>query len=193
VNFNLQFVRVGCNLLRAICLSKLQYCGTILQCCSQENIRFDCNGNYYCRFQITFHCFQHAVPKFVANLPITLSSSEVGRELRNEVSKFISKFELWLQTNVHSWSWNYYITNIRPCARITAVKYWSSGLPDENVFLNKLINEIFTFVYNRSSNFKMNLRTSLRSSRPTSEFGNVIGKLTTNLGSALWKVIWNRQ
>jgi hypothetical protein len=43
VNFNLQFVRVGCKLLRAICLSKLQYCGTILQCCSQENIRFDCN------------------------------------------------------------------------------------------------------------------------------------------------------
>jgi hypothetical protein len=37
------FFRVGCNLLRAICLSKLQYCGTILQCCSQENIRFDCN------------------------------------------------------------------------------------------------------------------------------------------------------
>jgi hypothetical protein len=29
--------------------------------------------------------FQHAVPKFVANLPITLSSSEVRRELRNEV------------------------------------------------------------------------------------------------------------
>ena len=44
----------------------------------------------YCRFQVTF---QHAVPKFVANLPITLSSSEVGRELRNEVRKFISKFE----------------------------------------------------------------------------------------------------
>jgi hypothetical protein len=40
---NLQFVRVGCNLLRAICPSKLQYYGTILQCCSQENIRFDCN------------------------------------------------------------------------------------------------------------------------------------------------------
>jgi hypothetical protein len=39
---NLQSVHVGCNLLRAICLSKLQYCGTILQCCSQENIRFDC-------------------------------------------------------------------------------------------------------------------------------------------------------
>jgi hypothetical protein len=44
VNFNLQFVRVGCKLFRAICLSKLQYCETILQCCSQENIRFDCKG-----------------------------------------------------------------------------------------------------------------------------------------------------
>jgi hypothetical protein len=30
-------------LLTAICLSKLQYCQTILQCCLQENIRFDCN------------------------------------------------------------------------------------------------------------------------------------------------------
>jgi hypothetical protein len=39
---NLQSVHVGCNFLRAICLSKLQYCGKILQCCSQENIRFDC-------------------------------------------------------------------------------------------------------------------------------------------------------
>ena len=54
-----------------------------------------CHGkmNNYCRFQVTF---QHAVPKFVANLPITLSSSEVGRELRDEVRKFISKFELRL-------------------------------------------------------------------------------------------------
>jgi hypothetical protein len=43
VNYNLQFVRVACKLLRAISLSKLQYCGTILQCCSQENTRFDCN------------------------------------------------------------------------------------------------------------------------------------------------------
>jgi hypothetical protein len=36
VNFNLQFVRVGCKLLRTICLSKLQYCGTILQCCARK-------------------------------------------------------------------------------------------------------------------------------------------------------------
>jgi hypothetical protein len=41
VNFNLQFVRVGCKLLRAIYLPiKI----AILQCCSQENIRFDCKG-----------------------------------------------------------------------------------------------------------------------------------------------------
>jgi hypothetical protein len=39
-------------LLRAICLSKLQYCGTILQCCSQENIRFDCNLNLLFNFLI---------------------------------------------------------------------------------------------------------------------------------------------
>ena len=32
MNFNLQFVRAGCKSLRAVCLSKLQYCGTILQC-----------------------------------------------------------------------------------------------------------------------------------------------------------------
>ena len=53
VNFNLQFVRRGCKLFRAICLSKLQYCGTILQCCLQENIRFDCN----CKFSnfLLFH------------------------------------------------------------------------------------------------------------------------------------------
>jgi hypothetical protein len=34
--------------------------------------------------------------KFVANLPITFPSSEIGRELRNKVSKFISMFELRL-------------------------------------------------------------------------------------------------
>jgi hypothetical protein len=34
--------------------------------------------------------------KFVVNLPITFPNSEVGRELRNEVRKFISKFELRL-------------------------------------------------------------------------------------------------
>jgi hypothetical protein len=45
VNFNLQFVLVTCKLLRAISLSKLQYCGTILQCCLQENIQFDCNNS----------------------------------------------------------------------------------------------------------------------------------------------------
>jgi hypothetical protein len=48
---------------------------------------------YYCRFHITF---QSAVPKFVVNLPITFPNSEVGRELRNEVRKFILKFELRL-------------------------------------------------------------------------------------------------
>jgi hypothetical protein len=48
-------------------------------------------------FQITF---QSAVPKFVVNLPITFPNSEVGRELRNEVRKFISKFELRLLTYV---------------------------------------------------------------------------------------------
>ena len=52
VNFNLQFVRVGGRLLRAICLSKLQYCGSILQCCSQENIRFDCK--YENNFKLSF-------------------------------------------------------------------------------------------------------------------------------------------
>jgi hypothetical protein len=47
----------------------------------------------YCRFQVTF---QHAVPKFVANLPITFPSSEIGHTLRNKVRKFISMFELHL-------------------------------------------------------------------------------------------------
>ena len=49
--------------------------------------------NSYCRFQVTF---QRAVPKFVANLPITFPSSEIGRELRNKVCKFISRFEFCL-------------------------------------------------------------------------------------------------
>jgi hypothetical protein len=39
---------------------------------------------FYCRFQVTF---QRAVPKFVANLPITFPSSEIERELRNKVCK----------------------------------------------------------------------------------------------------------
>ena len=47
----------------------------------------------YCRFQVTF---QRAFPKFVANLPITFPSSEIGRELHNKVRKFISMFELRL-------------------------------------------------------------------------------------------------
>ena len=34
--------------------------------------------------------------KFVVNLPITFPSSEIGRELRNKVRKFISMFELRL-------------------------------------------------------------------------------------------------
>ena len=49
VNFNSQFVLVVCKLLRAISLSKLQYCETILQCRLQENnIRFDCNALIIC-------------------------------------------------------------------------------------------------------------------------------------------------
>jgi hypothetical protein len=57
----------------------------------KEILAFSSLKVYYCSFHVTF---QHAVPKLVANLPIMLSSSEVGRELRNEVRKFISKFEL---------------------------------------------------------------------------------------------------
>ena len=45
---------------------------------------------YYCQFQVTF---QRTVPKFVANLPITFPSLEIGRDLRNKVRKFISVFE----------------------------------------------------------------------------------------------------
>jgi hypothetical protein len=45
----------------------------------------------YCRFHVTF---QRAVPKFVANLPITFPSSKIGRELRDKVRKYISMFEL---------------------------------------------------------------------------------------------------
>jgi hypothetical protein len=37
------------------------------------------------------------------------------------------------------------------------------------------------------------LRILLRSSRPIYELGNVIGKFATNLGTARWKVTWNRQ
>jgi hypothetical protein len=44
----------------------------------------------YCRFYVPF---RHTVPKFVANLPITLSSSEVGRELRNEVPAQLPNLE----------------------------------------------------------------------------------------------------
>ena len=46
----------------------------------------------YCQFQVTF---QRAFPnpKFVANMPNKFSSSEIGREFRNEVRKFIALFE----------------------------------------------------------------------------------------------------
>ena len=43
----------------------------------------------YCRFLVTF---QHADPKFVCEL----TNSKIGRELRNEVRKYISMFELSL-------------------------------------------------------------------------------------------------
>ena len=50
-----------------------------------------CTSLYlYCRFQVTFQC---AVAKFVANLPIMLSSSEVGRELRCEVRAQLPNLE----------------------------------------------------------------------------------------------------
>jgi hypothetical protein len=46
----------------------------------QKPLRINIATEYlgYCRFQVTF---QRAVPKFVANLPITFPSSEIGREL----------------------------------------------------------------------------------------------------------------
>jgi hypothetical protein len=40
--------------------------------------------------------FKRAGPNFVANLPIAFPSSEIGRELRNKVRKYISMFELRL-------------------------------------------------------------------------------------------------
>ena len=51
------------------------------------------NTGNFCRFQVTF---QHVGPKFVANLQIMFSSSEIRHELHNEVRKFISMFELLL-------------------------------------------------------------------------------------------------
>ena len=68
--------------------------------------------SFYCRFQQTW---ERAVPKFVANLPITFPSSKIGRELRNKVCKFISMFEL-LETNVHQAFWNSAIS--RNCSNI---------------------------------------------------------------------------
>jgi hypothetical protein len=43
---------------------------------------------------ISTHTWERAVPKFVANLPITFPSSKIGRELCNKVCKYISMFEL---------------------------------------------------------------------------------------------------
>jgi hypothetical protein len=134
--------------------------------------------NYY-RFQVTF---QRAVPKFVANLPITFPSSEIGRELRNKVRKFISMFEL-----VNKRSYSIIITNSMKY-KPSWQAHWTKNFP-----LNcKFQLELWTFVYN-SSNIEMFLRTLLRSSRPIFELGNVIDKFATNLGTALWKVTWNRQ
>ena len=55
------------------------------------------NMNRYCRFQITFESLiqiECAVPKFVANLPITFPNSKIACELRNKVRNYISMFEL---------------------------------------------------------------------------------------------------
>jgi hypothetical protein len=43
-------------------------------------------------FIVDFKSF--VIPKFVANLLITFSSSKIGRDLRNKVRKYISMFEL---------------------------------------------------------------------------------------------------
>jgi hypothetical protein len=39
---------------KAIYLSRLQYCGTMLQCCSQENIQFDCESDPMLKIAIRF-------------------------------------------------------------------------------------------------------------------------------------------
>ena len=49
-----------------------------------DHIRKVCTVSlFYCRFQVTF---QHAIPKFIANLQITFPSSKIGRKLRIEMN-----------------------------------------------------------------------------------------------------------
>ena len=72
--------------------------------------------------------FQRALPKFVANFPSLLPnkfpSSEIGRELRNEVRKFISMFELLVS--------QMFIVQIE--INNSMESSWSSGLPRRFVF-----------------------------------------------------------
>jgi hypothetical protein len=136
-----------------------------------------------CRFQVTF---QRAVPKFVANLPITFPSSQIGRELRNKVRNYIE-----MSFQCLNYCKQMFIVRINNSMESS----WSIRLPRRFVF--HWIGHyywVWTFdVYKRSSNLEMNLRTLMRSSRPISEIGNVFGKFATNFGTALWKVTWNRQ
>jgi hypothetical protein len=58
-------------------------------------LRKNVKGSYSCcRVQVTF---QRAGPKFVANLPISFSSSKIGRELRNEVRVHFNVWTFFLK------------------------------------------------------------------------------------------------
>jgi hypothetical protein len=94
--------------------------------------------------------FQRALPKFVANFPSLLPnkfpSSEIGRELRNEVRKFISMFELLVS--------QMFIVQIE--INNSMESSWSSGLPRRLYFIELvIIIELCTFVFKRSSNIEI--------------------------------------
>ena len=52
-NFREVVVRAGCNLLKANCQPKYQYCGGSLQSCVEKNIRFDCKNKLLCNCYVT--------------------------------------------------------------------------------------------------------------------------------------------
>jgi hypothetical protein len=135
----------------------------------------------YCRFHITF---QSAVPKFVVNLPITFPNSEVGRELRNEVRKFFSKFEFISFINLFKKAFSSWETTgpIFYCSNMCIGPYTVISTPTMNICLQskfELWNELANFV----AKFTPNFRTWQRDWQVRNEPGN----------SAVLKVTWNRQ
>ena len=115
-------------------------------------------------------------------------------QVRCKLANYVSKFGNWFGRTFQCLNYCKQMFIVQVEINNSMESSWSSGLPRRFVFhWIGYYYWVSTFVYKRNSNIEMNLRTFLRSSRPISELANIIGKFATNLGTAHWKMTWNRQ